>query len=69
MQPRAHEAGFLRQGPLRPDTLARSLEEWTTAQHRENVAHTLVYHAGELPPAVPATNGGFLAWVDRLLSG
>ena len=54
MQPRAHEAGFLRQGPLRPDALAHSLEEWTTAQHRENVALTLIYHAGELPPALPA---------------
>lgn len=54
MQPRGHEAGFLRQGPLRPDSLARSLEEWTTAQHRENVARTLIYHAGELPPSLPA---------------
>src|SRR5262249_50922152 len=45
MQPRAHEAGFLRQGPLRPEGLARSLSEWTTAQHRRNVAHSLVYHA------------------------
>jgi hypothetical protein len=55
MQPRAHEAGFLRQGPLRPEALARSLSEWTTAQHRNNVAHTLVYHAGDLPAALPAT--------------
>ncbi|MBV9427618.1 MAG: hypothetical protein JO084_07845 [Bradyrhizobiaceae bacterium] len=54
MQPRTHEAGFLRPGPLQPDVLARSLEEWTTAQHRQNVAHTVVYHAGELPAALPA---------------
>jgi hypothetical protein len=55
MQPRAHEAGFLRQGPLRPEALARSLSEWTTAQHRRNVTHALVYHADELPAAFPAT--------------
>jgi len=55
MQPRAHEAGFLRQGPLRPDALAHSLGEWTTAQHRRNVTHSLVFHAGNLPTALPAT--------------
>jgi hypothetical protein len=55
MQPRAHEAGFLRQGPLRPEALARSLGEWTTAQHRNNISHLLVYHAGDLPTGLPAT--------------
>jgi len=72
MQPRAHEAGFLREGPLRPDALAHSLEEWTTAQHRENVAHTLVYHAGELPTALPATRAAadeYVAQVARHLRG
>jgi hypothetical protein len=55
MQPRAHEAGFLRQGPLRPEALARSLGEWTTAQHRKNVTHSLVFHADDLPTGLPAT--------------
>ena len=54
MQPRAHESGFLRPGPLSPATLARSLGEWATARHRENVAHSLVYHAGERSAALPA---------------
>jgi hypothetical protein len=72
MQPRTHEAGFLRHGPLRPDSLARSLEEWATARHRENVAHTLVYHAGELPAALPAavaTADDYVAQVARHLRG
>jgi hypothetical protein len=72
MQPRAHEAGFLRQGPLRPEVLARSLEEWATARHRENVAYTLVYHAGELPPTLPAavaTADDYVAQVTRQLRG
>jgi hypothetical protein len=72
MQPRAHEAGFLRQGPLRPDVLARSLEEWTTARHRDNVAHTLVYHAGELPPELPAAAAEadeYVAQITRRLRG
>jgi hypothetical protein len=72
MQPRAHEAGFLRPGPLRPEALARSLEEWTTAQHRENVARTLVYHAAELPPSLPAAVAAaddYVAQVTRHLRG
>jgi hypothetical protein len=72
MQPRTHEAGFLRQGPLQPETLARSLEEWATAQHRENVAHTVVYHADELPAALPgnvAAADDYVAQVARHLRG
>ena len=70
MQPRAHEAGFLRHGPLRPEVLARSLREWTTAQHRHNVAHSLVYHAGDLPavlPAIVAAADEYVAQVRREL--
>jgi len=70
MQPRAHEAGFLREGPLRPEALARSLSEWTTAQHRRNVAHTLVYHADEKPAglsAAVATADEYVAQVTRHL--
>jgi hypothetical protein len=70
MQPRAHEAGFLRQGPLRPEALARSLGEWTTAQHRQNVTHSLVYHAGDLPTGLPATVAAadeYMAQVTRHL--
>jgi hypothetical protein len=70
MQPRAHEAGFLRQGPLRPEALARSLGEWTTAQHRDNIAHALVYHAGDPPVGLPATIAAadeYLAQVKRHL--
>jgi hypothetical protein len=70
MQPRAHEAGFLQPGPLRPAELAESLGEWTTAQHRENINHSLVYHAGEMPPALSGTIAAadaFVAEVARRL--
>lgn len=72
MQPRTHEAGFLRQGPLRPDALARSLEEWATARHRDNVAYALVYHAGKLTAALPAAVAAaddYVAQVTRHLRG
>jgi hypothetical protein len=66
MQPRAHEAGFLREGPLRPEVLAHSLCEWTTAQHRQNIAHTIVYHGGELPPALSASVAAADEYVARV---
>ena len=50
MQPRDHESKWLMPGPIEVKPLADSLSEWTTAQHRGNVANTLVYHAAE-PPA------------------
>lgn len=49
MQPRAHEAQFLQRGALRPRKLAKSLSSWTTARHRENSRHAVVFHAEELP--------------------
>jgi hypothetical protein len=72
MQPRAHESGFLRSGPLQPGPLARSLREWTTARHRENVHYSIVYHAGELPEklsgAIEAADA-FVAEVGGRLQG
>jgi len=70
MQPRAHESGFLRSGPLHPSELAKSLGAWTTARHRENVAYALVYHAGEVAPTLRETVAAadsFIAEVARRL--
>lgn len=49
MQPRNHEAAFLRPGPLNPRKLARSLNQWTTQTHRDNAHRSVIFHAGELP--------------------
>jgi hypothetical protein len=64
VQPTGHEAQFLRLGPDTVDGLARSLSEWTTAGHRANARQTIVFHAGELPAALPAALAeadGFIA--------
>src|SRR5205085_1445457 len=66
MQPRAHEAGFLLPGPLKPAALAKSLGEWTTAQHRQNIKHSLVYHAGELPAALAGMVAAADAYVEEV---
>lgn len=66
MQPRAHESGFLRPGPLRLGPLARSLSEWTTARHRQNVAYSIVYHAGEPPAVLSAAAAAADAYVGEV---
>jgi hypothetical protein len=50
MQPREHEVRHLQWGPIEPGPMGVSLAEWTTAAHRQNVKHTLVFHAGDNPP-------------------
>lgn len=72
MQPRAHEAQYLRPGPLTHRQLGHSLNEWTTERHRKNVAATIVYHAGGIPSSLPdaisemdrfvETAGRYLRW-------
>jgi hypothetical protein len=71
MQPRDHEARHLSWGPISPKFLAGSLVEWTTANHRQNIRHTLVYHAEGVPDAVKdavAEADAFLAEVGRKLA-
>jgi hypothetical protein len=51
--------------------LAHSLSEWTTAHHRDNVRHQLVFHAADIPDAVRevgARADAFLAQVSRRLT-
>jgi hypothetical protein len=49
LQRRGYEWENLRPGPIVPAELARSLAEWTTDLHRHNIAHTVVFHAADLP--------------------
>ena len=53
LQRRDYEWENLRPGPMRAAALARSLAEWTTDDHRRNVAKTLVFHATEPPANLP----------------
>jgi hypothetical protein len=64
VQPRWHEANFLRAGPGSVAQLAESLSEWTTARHRTNAKHTIVFHAEE-PPACLA---GAIGEADRYVA-
>ena len=52
MQTRQHESKFLRPGPFELVPLAKSLSEWTTAVHRANADHSLLFHSDDLPPEI-----------------
>jgi hypothetical protein len=66
MLPRDHGAASLQEGPLRPQTVARWLSQWTTAQHRRNGETTLVFHAGELPGNIAEAEAGAAAFVAQV---
>src|ERR1051326_7623105 len=66
MQPREHESKWLLPGPIEPQELADSLSEWATAQHRSNIAHTIAYHAAELPPTLAQTVAEADAFVETV---
>ena len=71
MQPRTHEANFLRAGPLLAKALARTLSEWTTAQHRKNAETALLFHAGDVPAhlaEVTAQADSFMGEVNAAIS-
>jgi hypothetical protein len=71
MQPRVYHAGNVRWGGIGPRRLARGLSEWTTAQHRENANHTLVFHAGPVGRDVARAERAadvFVARVGRQIS-
>lgn len=66
MQPRDHEAQFLRPGPLKPQALSKSLVEWTTAAHRENALYSIVFHASDVPSEISASIAEADAYIEQV---
>ncbi len=66
LQPLKHELAFLRPGPLTLRPLAKSLSEWTTHTQRQNVKHSVVFHAGELPAQLSSKVAEADDFVDRV---
>ena len=67
MQPRDHEKHDLRLGPFNPKHLASTLAVWTTAQHRENIQHTLFYHAADIPPGTTRVVAEAQTFIDSVM--
>ncbi len=71
LQRRDYEWENLRPGPVLPAALARGLAEWTTDDHRRNIAQTLVFHGDERPANLPqfvAQSDAFIASVREALA-
>jgi len=66
MQRRSHERNFLRLGASKPDTLIKSLAEWTTATHRKNAHSAIRYHSSELPPNLDSVVTESEAYIDAI---
>ena len=66
MQPRAHEAKFLRPGALKQARLAKTLSGWTTERHRENANHSVVFHADDVSAEVGKTVADADLYVQQL---
>jgi hypothetical protein len=49
-QRRGYESENLRAGPIDAASLAESLADWATENHRRNVRQVVTFHAAELPP-------------------
>lgn len=54
LQQRDQEKEMLRLGQLPIDEIAKSLQSWTTAEHRRAARHDIVFHAGEIPSSLDA---------------
>ncbi len=70
MQPRQHEAMFLRPGPIEVRALGATLSEWTTERHRENSRYSVVFHCEDLPKSLEQTVAeadAFLEAVNRVI--
>jgi hypothetical protein len=72
MQPRRHELSRIRPGPFDVAALGRSLSDWTTAEHRANVRHTVTFHVEDSPAAagaVAAAADDFVVEMERRFVG
>lgn len=70
LQDPGHEGGFLRIGSLSTAALAKSLSEWTTIGHRDNVRDLHIYHCSGPPPTirrVAEESEQFISQVNRRL--
>ena len=66
LQTRTQESHMLQLGRPTDEEIARSLREWTTAEHRRAARHDIVFHTGEIPAEIGAAKAEARAFVDRI---
>lgn len=63
-QPRRGRSHTSRVARFDAQTVAAGLAQWATADHRENAAHVVVYHADDSPPGLDATVAASARFID-----
>lgn len=66
LQKRDQEMHMLELGQQTQGEIARSLGEWTTAEHRRAASHDVVYHLRDIPPGIDAAKAEASAFVGRI---
>jgi hypothetical protein len=70
LQERDQEMFLLELGGAPEEVIARSLQRWTTPEHRRAASYDIVLHAGEIPPEIETAKAQarlFIEKVDRNL--
>jgi hypothetical protein len=66
LQNRDQELQMLWLGRQTDEEIARSLSQWTTAEHRRAAFHDIVFHTREIPPDIEVAKAEARAFVDRI---
>ena len=66
LQDRDQETHMLRLGPQSEREVARSLQQWTTAEHRRAAQYDIVFHFGDLPPELDTVKAEASAFVEGI---
>jgi len=66
LQHRNQEKEMLRLGLQPEDEIVKSLQYWTTAEHRRAAGYDIVFHAGDMPAGLEATKTEAQAFIDRI---
>lgn len=66
LQQRMQETEMLCLGRQPVHEIAKSLQTWTTAEHRRAVHHDIVFHAGDIPPGLDAAKAEAQNFIDNI---
>lgn len=66
LQEREQERGLLRLGRPSDKEIARSLQFWTTAEHRRASRYPIVFHSRDLPPELAQVKQEATDFLDRI---
>lgn len=68
LQERDKETDMLRFGSQEIDETVKSLNEWTTREHRRAATHEIIFHSGDIPSDIGETRRKAQAFIDDLIS-